>query len=68
MVDLRQKTITGVMWSGIDSFAEQLVHFIVGIVMARVIAPREYGLIGMITVFYCDFQFFHFKWTWKCID
>ncbi|HPI35452.1 MAG: lipopolysaccharide biosynthesis protein [Prolixibacteraceae bacterium] len=51
MVDLRQKTITGVMWSGIDSFAEQLVHFIVGIVMARVIAPREYGLIGMITVF-----------------
>lgn len=41
MVDLRQKTITGVMWSGIDSFAEQLVHFIVGIVMARVIAPRS---------------------------
>lgn len=50
-MSLRQKTISGVTWSAIDSLANQGIHFIVGIVMARVILPREYGLIGMTAIF-----------------
>jgi teichuronic acid exporter len=50
-VSLKQKTIHGIFWSAIDSFANQGVAFIVGIILARLLTPREFGLIGMITIF-----------------
>lgn len=34
-----------------DSFATQGITFVVGIILARLLGPREFGLIGMITVF-----------------
>lgn len=50
-MSLKQKTIKGVIWSSIDSLAVQGISFIVGIILARILSPREFGLIGMITVF-----------------
>ncbi len=38
-------------WSFSDSMATQLVQFSVGLVLARLLSPEEFGLIGMITVF-----------------
>lgn len=51
MKTLKQKTITGTIWSFIDSFANQGIQFIAGIVLARILSPREFGLIGMLTIF-----------------
>ncbi len=48
---IKQKTISGLMWSFIDSFAQKGITFIVGIILARLILPREFGLIGMIGIF-----------------
>lgn len=48
---LKQKTISGFFWSFSDNFANQLIHFIVGIILARLLSPAEFGLIGMITIF-----------------
>lgn len=48
---LKQKTITGTIWSFIDSFANQGIQFIAGIVLARILSPREFGLIGMLAIF-----------------
>ncbi len=31
--------------------ASQIIHFIVGIILARILSPMEFGLIGMITIF-----------------
>ena len=53
---LRNKTINGVGWSFIDSFAGQIVSFIVGLVLARLLSPEEYGLIGIITIFIVVFN------------
>ncbi len=50
-MSLKQKTISGLLWSFIDSFAMQGISFIVGIVLARLLTPHEFGLIGMITIF-----------------
>ncbi|WP_319481176.1 MOP flippase family protein [uncultured Draconibacterium sp.] len=55
---LKQKTINGLFWSFIDSFANQGVQFIVGIVLARILSPREFGLIGMLTIFIAISQSF----------
>jgi O-antigen/teichoic acid export membrane protein len=51
MTSLKQKTISGLLWSFMDSFATQGITFVVGIILARLLSPREFGLIGMITVF-----------------
>ena len=50
-MSLKQKTISGLFWSFIDQFANLLISFIVGIILARILTPREFGLIGMITIF-----------------
>ncbi len=51
MSSLKQKTINGIFWSSIDSFANQGLLFIIGIILARLLTPNEFGLIGMITIF-----------------
>ena len=50
-MSIKQKTIHGLLWSFIDNFANLGIQFIVGIVLARILTPREFGLIGMITIF-----------------
>lgn len=48
---LRDKTVKGVMWSGIDNVASFGVSFVVGIVLARLLTPDDYGLIGITAIF-----------------
>lgn len=48
---LKKKTIKGVGWSAADAFLGQEVTFIVGLVLARLISPDEYGLIGICLIF-----------------
>jgi teichuronic acid exporter len=55
---LKQKTISGMFWSFSDSFVTQSVQFIVGLILARLLSPAEFGLIGMITVFLAVSQSF----------
>lgn len=50
-MSLKQKTISGLTWSFIDSFLGQGITFIVGIILARILSPREFGLVGMLTIF-----------------
>ena len=48
---LKDKTVKGVVWSGIDNVAQFGVSFIVSIVLARLLSPDDYGLIGIIAIF-----------------
>lgn len=48
---LKDKTVKGTFWSAADAFLGQGVTFIVGLVLARLLTPEEYGLIGIITIF-----------------
>lgn len=48
---LKNKTAKGVLWSALERFSVQGVMFIVMIVMARMLSPKDYGLVGMLTVF-----------------
>lgn len=51
MTSLKQKTLSGLTWSFAGNFANQAVGFIIGLILARLLTPREYGLIGMVTIF-----------------
>lgn len=48
---LKHKTVKGVIWSAIERFSVQGIQFLVMVAIARVLSPREYGLIGMLAVF-----------------
>lgn len=48
---LKDKTVKGVAWSGIDNVAQYGVSFIVSIVLARLLSPDDYGLIGLTAIF-----------------
>ena len=48
---LKKKTVRGVGWSFADSALGQGITFLVGLVLARLLTPDEYGLIGIITIF-----------------
>jgi len=50
-LNLKQKTITGFAWSFIESIIGQGITFFVGIILARLLSPKEFGLIGMLIIF-----------------
>lgn len=49
--DLKQKTLSGMFWRFAERSGAQGIQFIVSIVLARLLTPSDYGLIGLITVF-----------------
>ena len=51
MQSLKDKTVKGVGWSAADAFLGQGMTFIIGMVLARILSPEEYGLIGIVTIF-----------------
>ena len=48
---LKKKTISGLFWSSSDLIANQGIRFIIQIVLARLLLPEDFGLLGMALVF-----------------
>ena len=55
---LKNKSIKGVGWSFADNLSNQGVTFLVGLILARLLSPEEYGLIGIISIFIALFNSF----------
>jgi teichuronic acid exporter len=51
MQSYKYKAVIGVSWSLIDTFTNFGISFLFGIVLARILSPEEFGLVGMITIF-----------------
>lgn len=51
MLELKKKTLEGTIWGAFERFSGQGIQFIVLIVMARLLTPKDYGLIGMVAIF-----------------
>lgn len=48
---LKSKTLGAVAWSAAEQFSSQGVRFVIGIVLARLLLPEQFGLLWMIAVF-----------------
>lgn len=48
---LKNKAIKGVLWSAVDKLAVRAISFAVSIIIARILSPDDYGIIGMIAIF-----------------
>ena len=58
MPNIKDKTVKGLFWSFVDSIFGQGLQFIIGIILARILTPREFGVIGMMAIFIAISQAF----------
>lgn len=48
---LKQKTVKGVTWTFTEQVLTRGVNFLIGIILARLLSPTDYGLVGMLGIF-----------------
>ncbi|WP_287678271.1 lipopolysaccharide biosynthesis protein [Bacteroides sp.] len=48
---ITNKSISGIKWSAIERFGVQGIQFIISLILARILSPSDYGIIGMLTIF-----------------
>lgn len=49
--ELKQKTATTIKWNAIDRISSQLLYAMVGVVLANILTPEDFGLVGALLVF-----------------
>ena len=58
MSELKEKTISGVKWNAIGRFSTQGISFLIGLLLARILTPSDYGVVGMVGIFFAIAQTF----------
>jgi teichuronic acid exporter len=49
--NIKHKAFSGIVWTLIDRLGSQTIGFVITIVLARLLTPKEFGLVAMTTVF-----------------
>lgn len=55
---LKSKAINSIVWSALERFSAQGIQFVLGIIIARLVTPSEFGLIAMLGIFLAVAQCF----------
>lgn len=55
---LKSKTLHGAFWTLLERLGTQLIGVVVSILLARILAPSDYGVIGLLSVFLSVSQMF----------
>lgn len=56
--ELKEKVVKAALWSFLEAVGLRGVQFVVGIILARLLLPAQFGLIGMLMVFMAVAQSF----------
>lgn len=58
MHSIKEQTVHGVKWNAIGRFSSQIIGFLIGLLLARMLSPSDYGIIGMLAFFFAIAQTF----------
>lgn len=58
MTSVKKETLNGLVWSSVEKFSSLGIHFVVGLVLARLLTPSDFGAIALLTIFYTISQSF----------
>lgn len=58
MASVKEDTIQSIKWSAIEKFSLQAMQFVLGLIMARLLLPSDYGTVGMLAIFIAVSQTF----------
>ena len=50
-ISLKQRAISGVIWSCLQNSGQAVITFVIGLLLARLLMPEDFGLIGMLFIF-----------------
>lgn len=48
---LKDKAVSGIAWTSVERIIHQVIQFVIGIAIARILSPKDYGIIGMTAIF-----------------
>ncbi|MCL5282116.1 MAG: oligosaccharide flippase family protein [Planctomycetes bacterium] len=48
---MKAQAIRGVIWGFLDRIGQQGISFVITMILARLLAPAQFGLVGMLTIF-----------------
>lgn len=51
MATLKEKAASGLFWGAVGSGGMQILNLLIGIFLARLLSPADYGVVGMIAIF-----------------
>lgn len=49
---LKGKAVKGVVWNAVETYSMKGLEFVLGVILARLLSPSDYGLIGMTSIFF----------------
>lgn len=49
--NIKKNTLRGVKWSALEKFSLQGIQFIIGLILARLLTPTDFGTVGMLAIF-----------------
>ena len=58
MGSLKEKSVVGIAWNLAERFGIYLIKFVIGIILARLLTPKDFGLVGMVFVFFAVAEVF----------
>ena len=58
MAGLKQKALSGFKWGTLERIATYGISFVISVIIARILVPSDYGIVGMIAIFLAISQVF----------
>ncbi|WP_278810058.1 oligosaccharide flippase family protein, partial [Obesumbacterium proteus] len=58
MSELKSKTVSGLKWSALERILSQGTQLVLMLILARILGPKAFGLIGMLAIFIAIGQVF----------
>ena len=49
--EMKQKVVKGLFWKVLENGGAQGVQFVIAVILARLLSPAEYGVVGIISIF-----------------
>ncbi len=51
-VELKEKSIKGTIWKLLERFSAKIVSLVVSIILARLLTPDDYSVVGIVSIFF----------------
>lgn len=50
--NIKSETLSGVKWSMVNSIGGKIIGFLLGVILARLLSPSDFGIVGMAAIFF----------------
>ena len=48
---MKDKAVNSIFWTSVERIGSQVLNLFIGIAIARILSPEDYGIIGMTAIF-----------------